>query len=333
MKVVVCGGAGYIGSHVVRFLLRLNHNVVVVDNLSTGKRESLDETKVTFVQADIRHVEAMEKVFQDHRPDAVMHFCADSLVGVSVVDPLKYYENNVGGAIALLTAMQKQGVKYIIFSSTAAIFGSPTKIPIAEDDIQIPTNPYGETKLAIEKMLKWSDNAYGIKYVALRYFNACGADEEGDIGEAHEPETHLIPNILKVALNQKDELSMFGDDYPTPDGTCIRDYIHVNDLATAHVDAISYLMKTNESAQFNLGSGVGYSVKEIVDAARKVTGHPIPVKICPRRAGDPPSLIASSEKAARVLQWARKYESIEEIIATAWKWHSTHPQNYNTPKQ
>lgn len=322
LKIVVCGGAGYIGSHVVRYLLSFNHTVIVIDNLSTGHIQSLDLSKVIFIQSDIKNTDQIEFVFREHKPDAVMHFCAYSLVGESVRDPLKYYDNNVCGAISLLTAMKRQNIKYIIFSSTAAIFGNPENdAPILEDDHKKPTNPYGETKLVTENMLHWCDQSYGIKSVCLRYFNACGACEMGDIGESHEPETHLVPNIIKTALGKNECLNIFGNDYPTRDGTCVRDYVHVDDLASAHLYALNYLLEFGRSNVFNLGSGTGFSVSEILECSNVVTGTKVPFKICARRAGDPPSLIASSQKAQDILGWKVKYTELSKIIETAWNWH------------
>ncbi|KAI9183638.1 hypothetical protein H9P43_004556 [Blastocladiella emersonii ATCC 22665] len=330
MKVIVCGGAGYIGSHCVRELWKLGkdaYEIVVVDNLSTGHIESVPEG-VAFEKADIRDKASLVAVFDKHRPHAVFHFCASIVVSESCTDPLGYYENNVTGTLNMLEVMHQFDVKYFIFSSTAAVFGIPQKSPIEEDDAKLPVNPYGETKLAVERILHWCDQAYGIKSVVLRYFNACGADDSGAIGEDHAQETHLIPVILQVPLAKREQVFIYGDDYPTKDGTCIRDYVHVTDLSTAHIKALEYLVRDNTSNQFNLGSGQGYSVKEIIDAARKVTGHPIPAGIRERRAGDPPSLVAASTKAEKVLGWTRKYTSVEDIVASAWKFHQAHPKGY-----
>ncbi|KAJ3220152.1 hypothetical protein HDU67_005476 [Dinochytrium kinnereticum] len=328
-QVLVCGGAGYIGSHVVRELSKLGdkYEIVVLDNLSTGHTQAVP-SNISVEVGDIRDKVFLEKVFSTHKPVAVMHLCASISVGESVKDPLGYYENNVSGTITLLQAMQKHDAKYFIFSSTAALFGYPKKTPIEEEDPTFPINPYGDTKLAIEFALKWVDQAHGIKYVCLRYFNACGADASGEIGEDHQDETHLIPLILQVPLGKREKIFIFGDDYNTHDGTCIRDYVHVTDIARAHIGAIDYLVKTNESNRFNLGSGKGYTVKEIVDAARKVTGHPIPAEIKTRRPGDPDALIASSERAEKVLGWTRQYKSVEDIVSSAWRWHQTHPTGY-----
>ncbi|AFM40078.1 UDP-galactose 4-epimerase [Desulfosporosinus acidiphilus SJ4] len=326
MAILVTGGAGYIGSHTVVEFLAKGEEVIVLDNLQKGHREAVKSGM--FYEGDIRDDQLLTKVFSEHNVEAVIHFAADSLVGESVENPLKYYDNNVITAQNLLAGMVKHGVKNIVFSSTAATYGEPESIPIRETDRKEPTNPYGETKLAIEKMLKWCDHAYGLKHVALRYFNAAGAHIDGQIGEDHQPESHLIPIILQVALGQREQLAVFGDDYPTVDGTCVRDYIHVTDLANAHWLALQKLRSTGESAVYNLGNGEGFSVKQVVEKAREVTGHPIPVKIAPRRAGDPAVLIASSERAQRELGWKPQYNGLGQIIQTAWNWHSNHPKGY-----
>mgnify|MGYP005924385199 CR=1 FL=1 len=327
MNVLVCGGAGYIGSHTVYELIERGHSVVVVDSLIKGHKAAV-HNDAKFYLGDIRDEEFMDKVFKENNIDAVIDFAAFSLVGESVNEPFKYYENNVYGTLKLLEAMERAGVKKIVFSSTAATYGEPENDIIVESDKTIPTNPYGETKLTVEKMLKWADNAYGIKFVALRYFNAAGAHISGKIGEDHSPETHLIPIILQTALGQREKMFIFGDDYDTPDGTCVRDYIHVTDLAQAHILAVKYLMEGNESNIFNLGNGVGFTVKEVIETARKVTGKPIKAVEEGRRAGDPAVLIASSEKAKNILDWKPEHADLEEIIASAWKWHSSHPQGY-----
>mgnify|MGYP001541746889 FL=1 len=299
MTILVLGGAGYIGSHTVYALIEKGVDVVVIDNLETGHIEAVHE-KARFYKGDIRDRAFVDSVLDKEKIDAVIHFAANSLVGESMVNPLKYYDNNVNGTKVLLQSMVAHGLDKIVFSSTAATYGEPEKVPILETDRTEPTNTYGETKLAMEKMFKWTDRAHGLKYVSLRYFNACGAHVSGKIGEAHSPETHLIPLILQVPLGQREYISIFGDDYDTSDGTCIRDYIHVTDLAQAHILAVDYLMKGNESNIFNLGNGVGFTVKEVIDTARKVTGHEIPARIAERRAGDPARLIASSDKARPV---------------------------------
>lgn len=328
MTILVLGGAGYIGSHTVYALIEKGVDVVVIDNLETGHIEAVHE-KARFYKGDIRDRAFVDSVLDKEKIDAVIHFAANSLVGESMVNPLKYYDNNVNGTKVLLQSMVAHGLDKIVFSSTAATYGEPEKVPILETDRTEPTNTYGETKLAMEKMFKWTDRAHGLKYVSLRYFNACGAHISGKIGEAHSPETHLIPLILQVPLGQREYISIFGDDYDTSDGTCIRDYIHVTDLAQAHMLAVDYLMKGNESNIFNLGNGVGFTVKEVIDTARKVTGHEIPARIAERRAGDPARLIASSDKARQVLLWKPEHADLEEIISTAWNWHKNHPNGYN----
>ncbi|KON90107.1 UDP-glucose 4-epimerase [Sporosarcina globispora] len=320
MNVLVCGGAGYIGSHAVAELLEAGHKVVVFDNLKTGHKKAVDQ-RAAFVKGDLRKRNEINSVFQNHHIDAVMHFSASSLVEESMNTPLDYYENNVYGTLNLLQAMKENEIYKIIFSSTAATYGEPKQIPIVETDDTLPESPYGETKLAVEKMLGWADAAYGIKHVILRYFNVAGAHPNFDIGEDHHPETHLVPIILQVAQGKRECISIFGDDYPTKDGTCIRDYVHVVDLVRAHILALDFLDKGNPSAIFNLGNGSGFSVKEMIKAAREVTGHEIPAIVAPRRKGDPAQLVASSEKAKAELGWEPSYTSMNEIIATAWEWH------------
>ncbi|BBA52540.1 UDP-glucose 4-epimerase GalE [Fusobacterium varium] len=328
MAILVCGGAGYIGSHVTRALIDNGEEVIVLDNLQTGHVDAVHE-KAKLVLGDLRDNEFMERVFKDNKIDGVIDFAAFSLVGESVEEPLKYFENNFYGTLCLLKAMKKYNVNKIVFSSTAATYGEPENIPILESDKTFPTNPYGESKLAVEKMLKWCDKAYGIKYTALRYFNVAGAHSTGEIGEDHSPESHLIPIILQVALGKREHIGIYGDDYPTADGTCIRDYIHVMDLADAHILALKRLNNGGESEIFNLGNGEGFSVKEVIEVARKVTKHPIPAIVSPRRAGDPAKLVASSEKAMKELKWSPKYNTLEKIIDTAWIWHKSHPDGYN----
>lgn len=328
MRLLVLGGAGYIGSHTAVELLDRGHEVVIADNLITGYKQAVPKEAV-FYQGDIRDYNFLNNLFKTEKIDAVIHFAAFSLVGESVTNPLKYYENNLYGTKVLLQAMIDNNVDKIVFSSTAATYGEPENIPILESDRTCPTNPYGETKLAMEKMMKWSANAYQLRYVSLRYFNACGAHKSGKLGEAHNPESHLIPLVLQVPNGKRESVSIYGTDYDTPDGTCIRDYIHVTDLAEAHILAVEYLMKGGESNVFNLGNGVGYSVREVIETARKVTGHPIPAVEIPRRAGDPARLVASGEKAKTVLGWEPKITSLEDIIRSAWVWHSTHPNGYN----
>lgn len=327
MAILVLGGAGYIGSHTVYELVDYGEEVVIVDNLETGHVEAV-HPKAKFYQGDIRNRAFVDRVFEENKIDAVIHFAANSLVGESMTNPLKYYDNNLCGTKVLLDSMVAHRIDKIVFSSTAATYGEPENIPILETDKTCPTNCYGETKLSMEKMFKWTGRAHGLRYVSLRYFNACGAHESGRIGEAHAPETHLIPLILQVPNGRREAITIYGDDYPTPDGTCIRDYIHVTDLAMAHIQAVQYLRAGNPSNIFNLGNGVGFSVKEVIEAARAVTGHPIPAVIEGRRAGDPARLIASSEKAREVLGWNPQHDDLSKIIASAWKWHQGHPDGF-----
>ncbi len=327
MAILVLGGAGYIGSHTVYELIDAGKDVVIADNLETGHIEAV-HPKARFYQGDIRDRAFVDSVFEKENIDGVIHFAANSLVGESMTNPLKYYDNNLCGTKVLLESMVAHGIDKIVFSSTAATYGEPERVPILETDRTCPTNTYGETKLSMEKMFKWTGLAHGLRFVSLRYFNACGAHVSGQIGEAHKPETHLIPLILQVPNGQREFISIFGDDYDTKDGTCIRDYIHVTDLAQAHILAMDYLMKDGESNIFNLGNGIGFTVKEVIDTAREVTGHPIPAEITPRRAGDPAQLIASSEKARSVLGWNPQHADLKEIIETAWKWHKNHPNGY-----
>ena len=327
MSIRVLGGAGYIGSHTALELVKAGEDVVVADNLATGHIQAVPEG-ARFYQGDIHDKAFLDDLFTKEKIDAVIHFAAFSLVGESVTNPLKYYDNNLCGTKVLLDSMVEHHIDKIVFSSTAATYGEPENIPILETDRTLPTNPYGETKLAMEKMFYWTSKAHDLRYVSLRYFNACGADESGNIGEAHNPESHLIPLILQVPNGQRESISIFGTDYDTPDGTCIRDYIHVTDLAQAHILAVKYLREGNESNIFNLGNGVGYSVREVIETARKVTGHPIPEVETPKRAGDPARLVASSEKARKVLGWNPTHASLENIIGDAWKWHKNHPHGY-----
>lgn len=328
MKILVLGGAGYIGSHAVYQLIDRGYEVVVVDNLQTGHRKAI-HPHATFYEGDIRNREFLNEVFQKEEIKGVIHFAANSLVGESMENPLKYYDNNVYGTQVLLEAMIAANVKHIVFSSTAATYGEPEAVPITEEMVTAPTNTYGETKLAMEKMMKWCEQAHGLSYVALRYFNVAGARSTGEIGEDHDPETHLIPVVLQTALGKREYVTVFGEDYPTKDGTCIRDYIHVEDLIDAHILALQYLLDGGKSDVFNLGSNQGFSVKEIIDMARKVTGKEIPAKIGERRAGDPSVLIASSEKTKNILGWKPSRTNIERIITDAWNWHVNHPNGYN----
>lgn len=327
MKILVTGGAGYIGSVAVCELIQAGYDVVVADNLSTGFRQAV-HPDAGFYQLDIRDREALDRLFEEEQIIGVVHFSACSQVVESMGDPLRYFDNNLGGTITLLESMVAHGVKHLVLSSSAAVYGIPETIPIREETRTHPINPYGETKLAMERLLEWTGRAHGTTYAALRYFNACGTPESGDFGEAHDPETHLIPLILQVPNGQRDRILVFGDDYPTRDGTCVRDYVHVTDLARAHVLALDYLLRGGESQVFNLGSGRGYTVREVIEAARRVTGHPIPAETVPRREGDPPALVASAEKARRILGWKPDYDTIEEMISTAWSWHRRHPNGY-----
>ncbi|WP_167958858.1 UDP-glucose 4-epimerase GalE [Anaerosporobacter faecicola] len=327
MTILVLGGAGYIGSHTVYELIDRGEDVVIIDNLETGHIEAVHE-KARFYKGDIRDRAFLDSVFEKEKIDAVIHFAANSLVGESMVNPLKYYDNNLCGTKVLLEAMVAHGIDKIVFSSTAATYGEPERVPILETDRTEPTNTYGETKLSMEKMFKWTSKAHNLRYVSLRYFNACGAHVSGKIGEAHNPESHLIPLILQVPNGQRESIAIFGEDYNTKDGTCVRDYIHVTDLAQAHILAVKYLAEGNDSNIFNLGNGVGFTVKEVIETARKVTGNEIKAVVSPRRAGDPAQLIASSDKARTVLGWKPEHADLEEIIATAWKWHSTHPNGF-----
>jgi UDP-glucose 4-epimerase len=318
-KILVVGGVGYIGAHMVRQLVNARCEVVILDNLSTGNLKLIQCG--AFIQGNLGDRILLDRVFSEHAFDAVMHFAAFSQVGESMRQPLAYYRNNLAETVVLLDAMARHNVKRFIFSSTAAVYGEPVAIPITEDHLCAPTNPYGNTKLAVERMLADCDTAYGLKYAALRYFNAAGADDSGEIGELHDPETHLIPIVLKAADGQIDHIQIFGSDYPTTDGTCIRDYVHVNDLAQAHLLALDALLEGRESAIYNLGSSHGYSVKEVIGKAEWVTGKKIPIVEASRRPGDPAILVASSQKIKHELGWAPAYDNLEKIIQTAWNWH------------
>ena len=326
MAILVTGGAGYIGSHCVAALIERGADVVVVDDLSKGHREALKGGRLYVGSVADRAF--LDDVFSREPIEAVIHFAAFSLVGESMQVPEQYFRNNVTAGLTLIETMLAHKVPYLVFSSTAATYGEPERVPILETDKTVPTNCYGETKLAMEKMMSWTSRAHGLRYVALRYFNACGAHPSGAIGEAHAPETHLIPLILQVPNGQREKISIFGDDYATKDGTCVRDYIHVTDLAQAHILALDYLLKGGDNNVFNLGNGVGFTVKEVIDVARKVTGHPIPAEISPRRAGDPAQLVASSDKAKDVLGWKPQYADLETIVSSAWAWHKSHPHGF-----
>jgi UDP-glucose 4-epimerase len=324
MKVLVVGGAGYIGSHMARLLAGRGAEVVVFDNLFRGHHAAVGPAD--FVRGDLLDREELGRLFKEHAFDGVFHFAALACVGESVEEPGMYWRNNVSGTLNLLEAMAGAGVKRIIFSSSAAVYGEPEEIPIVEDHLTRPINPYGWTKLTVERMLDDFSQAHGLRYGALRYFNAAGATEDGSIGEDHEPETHLVPIVLQCALGKRGNVGIFGTDYRTPDGTCVRDYIHVDDLAEAHVIAYEALDKGNLT--LNLGNGSGYSVREVIECARNITGKPISAIDAPRREGDPPVLVASSERAKRELEWKPRYPDLKDIIRTAWKWHQSHPDGY-----
>ncbi|WP_421038611.1 UDP-glucose 4-epimerase GalE [Streptococcus hyointestinalis] len=329
MAILVLGGAGYIGSHMVdRLIEKGDEEVVVVDNLVTGHRQAVHK-EARFYEGDIADKDFMRKVFSENPEiDAIIHFAAFSLVAESVAEPLKYFDNNTAGMISLLEVMREFDVKKMVFSSTAATYGIPEESPILETTPQKPINPYGESKLMMETIMKWTDQAYGIKFVALRYFNVAGAKPDGSIGEDHGPETHLLPIVLQVAQGKRDKLMIFGDDYQTPDGTNVRDYVHPFDLADAHLLAVDYLRTGKPSTAFNLGSSTGFSNLQIVEAARRVTRAAIPMEIAERRPGDPDTLVASSQKAREVLGWKPVFDDIDKIIETAWAWHSSHPNGY-----
>jgi UDP-glucose 4-epimerase len=326
MNILVTGGAGYIGSHTVLELVGRGHRVVVLDNLSKGHRAALQG--VELVHGDTGDSVLVRELFKKHGVEAVVHFAASSLVGESVRQPAAYYHNNVIKGLALLDAMVESGVRCLVFSSTAAVYGEPVEVPIPEGHPTVPTNPYGATKLALEGAMRWYGEAYGLRCVSLRYFNAAGADPSGEIGEDHDPETHLIPLVLKAAAGLLPHLEVFGTDYPTPDGTCVRDYIHVIDLAAAHVLALDALAAGAPSAVYNLGNGNGYSVLEVIQAAEEVAGRPINVRYGPRRPGDPASLVAGSAKIMDKLGWQPRFADLKVIIDTAWRWHSTHPHGF-----
>ena len=325
MRVLVAGGAGYIGSITVEQLIVAGHDVVVVDSLRLGRRAAV-HPDATFVHADLHDTAMLVSTLQQHGIEAVMDFAADSLVGESMQHPERYFRNNVAGTLSLLEATLSTGVRRFVFSSTAAVYGIPENDPISEDAPLRPINPYGESKLIVERILGWYDRLRGLHSACLRYFNACGASER--FGEDHRPESHLIPLVLQVALGQRESTSIYGDDYPTPDGTCIRDYVHVIDLASAHIAALDALAE--RSVIYNLGSSQGYSVREIVEACRRVTGRPIPAIVGPRRVGDPPRLVADSSRIRAELGWRPRYTDLDEIVATAWRWHQTHPHGYVT---
>jgi UDP-glucose 4-epimerase len=325
VKILVTGGAGYVGSHAARLLIQAGHDVTIFDNLSQGHRGACPPGSL--VEGELMNRDLLIEILRSRRIEAVMHFAAFALVGESVSDPAKYYHNNVIASLNLLEAMRAANVRKIVFSSTTATYGVPDRVPITETEKQLPINPYGFCKLVIEHALADYAAAYDFSYAALRYFNAAGASPAGDLGEDHDPESHLIPIVLGVALGQRPKISIFGDDYPTPDGTCIRDYIHVDDLGSAHVKALDRL-EPGKGLQLNLGTGRGHSVREVIDACRHVTGLEIPETIGPRRPGDPAELVADSTLAQKTLNWQPKYNDLEEIVRTAWRWHSSHPNGY-----
>jgi UDP-glucose-4-epimerase GalE len=321
MRVLVTGGAGYIGSHTAKALAKAGHEPLVLDNLSAGHRWAAKWGRL--LDWDLADTEMLPQFLEKERVEAVLHFAGSLLVGESVQEPRKYFWNNVVNTLHLLDAMLEAGVKRIVFSSSAAVYGNPQRIPIPEDHPKQPVNPYGETKLAMERALQWYGNAYDLKWVALRYFNAAGADPDGELGESHNPEVHLIPLIIQAALGRRPHVEIYGTDYPTPDGTAIRDYVHVTDLAAAHVRALQYLADGGESRALNLGTGQGYSVREVIHAVGKISPHPVPFCEGPRRAGDPPALVAEASHAGKALGWKPQHSGLEAIIQSAWNWHST----------
>jgi UDP-glucose 4-epimerase len=327
MKILVTGGAGYVGSHCVRRLAAAGHEPWVYDNLSRGHSAAVPAGRL--VVGDLAEQQKLTDLLREKRIEAVMHFAALALVGESVQQPHLYYANNVVGSFHLLEAMRQVGVTKLVFSSSTATYGVPPQMPIAESAPQQPINPYGFSKLAVERMLDDYAAAYGLASAALRYFNAAGAAADGSLGEDHTPESHLIPLVLQVALGQRPDITILGDDYPTPDGTCIRDYVHVEDLAEAHLAALDRL-QPGKTLKLNLGTGRGYSVREVIDACRRVTGHAIPAVAAPRRPGDPPELVADCRLASETLGWSPRYTTIESIVETAWRWHRTHPRGYST---
>lgn len=328
MKVLVTGGAGYIGSHVVQLLAERDYQVVVFDNLIKGNRAAV-HPDAALVVGDLHDRAALAELFQAHEFEGIMHFASQILVGESMRQPFDYLRDNLYTIINLLECASQHGVKRFILSSTANLYDQPERVPIDESEALVPGSIYGETKYVAERLLAWMDRLYGIKYCCLRYFNACGAHPDGHIGEAHDPESHLIPLVLQVALGQREAIEIYGADYDTPDGTCIRDYVHVLDLARAHILALEAL-RDGESRVYNLGSGSGYSVREVIEAARAVTGRPIPAIVAPRRPGDLPVLVADSEKIGRELGWETDYNNLETIIHTAWNWHRRHPNGYKS---
>ena len=327
-NILVIGGAGYIGSYMCKYLAKNGYYPIVLDNFVYGHRQAVKWGP--FIEGSMEDSKLLEHIFMEYPIAAVMHFAAYCYVGESVENPVKYYRNNVAATITLLEAMLKKNINNFIFSSSCATYGEPIEIPITEQHLQNPINPYGRSKLMVEQILEDFKFAYGIEHISLRYFNAAGADPDGELGEDHNPETHLIPLVLKTALGQKDKIEIFGDDYPTRDGTCIRDYIHIDDLAQAHLLALERLLNGLPGGKFNLGNGDGYSIKEVVEVAQNVTSMEIPMEISKRRPGDPAILIGSSEKAAKELGWKPRFADLNTIIKTAWQWHKTHPNGFNT---
>ena len=327
MRILVTGGAGYIGSHTVKHLLEHGHDVTVIDNLAVGHRAAVPAGRL--VVADLKDVDRVDQVMIERRVEAVVHFAADAAVGESVTDPAKYYRNNLINGIHLLDCVRRHGVTRFVFSSSCATYGTPAVVPMTEETPQSPISPYGQTKLAFEKVLADYAAAYPLGFAALRYFNASGATPDGTLGEDHSPETHLIPLVIQVALGQRPHISVFGTDYPTPDGTCVRDYVHVEDLASAHRLALEKITP-GTGMHFNVGMGRGYSVRAVIRTVEQVTGKPIKVVEAPRRAGDPPALVASADKIRRELGWGAKYTELADVVRTAWDWHRTHPQGYRT---
>lgn len=328
MNILITGGAGYIGSHTVKELVKAKHNAIVLDNLSKGHREAVLTAK--FVHGDTGNKKLLAKLLVSEKIETVIHFAASSLVGESMTKPAEYYRNNLVNGLSILDAMCEAKVKNLVFSSTAAVYGEPVEIPILEDNPTIPTNTYGATKLALENAMNWYSQAYGLKCISLRYFNAAGADPEGELGEDHNPETHLIPLVLKTALGQAPDIKIFGNDYTTPDGTCIRDYIHVTDLAIAHILAVEALANGAKADTYNLGNGLGYSVQEVIRTTEEVIGKELSKQIIERRPGDPAVLVASSDKIKSELNWKPSLNDLRTIIETAWQWNRAHPKGYET---
>lgn len=328
MNILVTGGAGYIGSHTVKELAKANHHAVILDNLSKGHREAV--LKAKFIHGDTGNKKLFVELLKSEKIEAVIHFAASSLVGESMTKPAEYYRNNLVNGLSILDAMCETKVECLVFSSTAAVYGEPVEIPIREDNPTIPTNTYGATKLALESAMNWYSQAYGLRCISLRYFNAAGADPEGELGEDHDPETHLIPLVLRTVLGQAPDIKIFGSDYPTPDGTCVRDYIHVTDLAAAHILAVEALANGAKTNTYNLGNGLGYSVQEVIRTTEEVVGKQLNKKFSERRPGDPAILVASSEKIKKELNWKPSLNDLRTIIETAWRWHKAHPKGYES---